>query len=57
MPSTATSTPEPTSTPVPSVTLRRGVNPVNKLEAPNDKHLIVTFHYYLPFQFTHQGAE
>lgn len=22
-----------------------------------DEHLIVTFHYYAPFQFTHQGAE
>jgi endoglucanase len=22
-----------------------------------DRHIIVTFHYYLPFQFTHQGAE
>jgi endoglucanase len=27
------------------------------LELPADEHLIVTFHYYLPFQFTHQGAE
>jgi endoglucanase len=26
-------------------------------EFPDDRHLIVTFHYYLPFQFTHQGAE
>lgn len=24
---------------------------------PEDRHLIVTFHYYSPFQFTHQGAE
>jgi endoglucanase len=23
----------------------------------DDKHIIVTFHYYQPFQFTHQGAE
>ncbi|MFZ6026901.1 MAG: glycoside hydrolase family 5 protein [Chloroflexota bacterium] len=23
----------------------------------DDRNLIVTFHYYLPFQFTHQGAE
>ena len=23
----------------------------------DDQHLIVTFHYYEPFQFTHQGAE
>lgn len=28
-----------------------------ELEIPKDRHLIVTFHYYLPFQFTHQGAE
>ncbi|MDW8226377.1 MAG: glycoside hydrolase family 5 protein [Anaerolineales bacterium] len=27
------------------------------LELPNDRHLIATFHYYLPFPFTHQGAE
>jgi endoglucanase len=24
---------------------------------PEDRNIIVTFHYYLPFQFTHQGAE
>ena len=29
-----------------------------KLELPEkDRRLIVTFHYYDPFQFTHQGAE
>lgn len=29
-----------------------------ELELPeDDRHLIATFHYYLPFQFTHQGAE
>lgn len=27
------------------------------LELPDDQHLIATIHYYLPFQFTHQGAE
>jgi endoglucanase len=27
------------------------------LDVPNDPHIIVTFHYYLPFPFTHQGAE
>ncbi len=27
------------------------------LRLPNDKNLIVTFHYYEPFQFTHQEAE
>ena len=30
---------------------------VTTLDVPNDEHVIVTFHYYLPFQFTHQGAE
>ncbi|MBK8023256.1 MAG: glycoside hydrolase family 5 protein [Chloroflexi bacterium] len=27
------------------------------LELPDDDHLMATFHYYLPFNFTHQGAE
>ena len=31
--------------------------PDDKPSGPVDEHLIVTFHYYLPFQFTHQGAE
>lgn len=30
---------------------------VSTLDVPNDENLIVTFHYYLPFEFTHQGAE
>jgi endoglucanase len=30
---------------------------LSTLDVPEDEHLIVTFHYYLPFQFTHQGAE
>jgi len=30
---------------------------LSTLDVPNDEHLMVTFHYYLPFQFTHQGAE
>lgn len=31
---------------------------LNELKLPeDDRHIIVTFHYYLPFQFTHQGAE
>jgi endoglucanase len=29
---------------------------LSTLELPEDDHLIVTFHYYLPFEFTHQGA-
>jgi endoglucanase len=33
-------------------------NNLPSLKLPDeDRHLIVTFHYYLPFQFTHQGAE
>jgi len=30
---------------------------ISTLDIPDDEHLIITFHYYLPFQFTHQGAE
>lgn len=30
---------------------------VGTLHLPNDPNLIVTFHDYDPFQFTHQGAE
>ena len=30
---------------------------LSTLVVPDDEHLIVTFHYYLPFNFTHQGAE
>ncbi|WP_435009577.1 glycoside hydrolase family 5 protein [Tundrisphaera lichenicola] len=34
------------------------VEHLRSLEFPeNDRRLIATFHYYLPFQFTHQGAE
>lgn len=33
------------------------VRALNKLELPeNDRNLILTIHYYEPFQFTHQGA-
>lgn len=38
-------------------TLWNAYNMVSSLDTPNDQRLIVTFHYYLPFQFTHQGAE
>lgn len=35
-----------------------GIGSLNELVIPaSDKHLIVTVHYYNPFQFTHQGAE
>jgi endoglucanase len=30
---------------------------LRELEIPDDPNIIVTFHYYNPFQFTHQGAE
>jgi aryl-phospho-beta-D-glucosidase BglC (GH1 family) len=34
-----------------------GIGELQRLELPADDHnLIVTVHYYLPFQFTHQGA-
>ena len=34
-----------------------GINDLATLELPeDDRHLIVTVHYYNPFQFTHQGA-
>jgi len=29
---------------------------LDKLQLPKDDHLILTVHYYDPFQFTHQGA-
>jgi endoglucanase len=29
---------------------------LDKLELPDDPNLIVTIHYYSPFEFTHQGA-
>lgn len=30
---------------------------LSTLDVPDDSHLIATFHYYSPFEFTHQGAE
>lgn len=33
------------------------VGKMRELEIPNDKNLIVSIHYYNPFQFTHQGAD
>jgi endoglucanase len=32
------------------------VRKLNKLVLPNDQNLILTFHFYEPFHFTHQGA-
>ena len=34
-----------------------GINGLNVLELPDDENLILTVHYYNPFDFTHQGAE
>jgi endoglucanase len=33
------------------------VSALSNLTLPDDDHLIASFHYYNPFQFTHQGAE
>ena len=32
------------------------LNDLSLLKLPNDPNLLVTFHYYEPFHFTHQGA-
>lgn len=34
-----------------------GPSALKAMKRPDDPHLIATFHYYLPFAFTHQGAE
>jgi endoglucanase len=34
-----------------------GLNGVSALKIPKDENLILTIHYYEPFNFTHQGAE
>lgn len=34
-----------------------GVGGLSSLEIPDDPQLILTVHYYNPFQFTHQGAD
>jgi endoglucanase len=34
-----------------------GIGAMHRLQLPDDHRLIFTFHYYNPFQFTHQGAE
>jgi endoglucanase len=33
-----------------------GINSLATLKLPDDPHVIPTFHYYDPFDFTHQGA-
>lgn len=34
-----------------------GLGALQKLNIPSDQHLLLTIHYYNPFQFTHQGAD
>lgn len=34
-----------------------GLGAIPKLKLPVDKNIILSIHYYNPFQFTHQGAE
>ncbi|MDH5550746.1 MAG: glycoside hydrolase family 5 protein [Gemmatimonadota bacterium] len=34
-----------------------GIGAMQRLQLPDDDRLIFTFHYYSPFEFTHQGAE
>jgi endoglucanase len=34
-----------------------GVNSLKSLKLPDDPNIIPTFHYYDPFNFTHQGAD
>jgi endoglucanase len=33
-----------------------GINSLATIPLPDDRYLVVTFHYYDPFNFTHQGA-
>lgn len=33
------------------------IDNLNSLQLPQDENLICTVHYYVPFEFTHQGAE
>lgn len=34
-----------------------GLSALSKLVLPEDRNIILTVHYYQPFEFTHQGAE
>jgi endoglucanase len=48
----------PTRTLIVGPTDWNSIHSLSNLELPvADRHLIVTFHYYEPFHFTHQGAE
>ncbi len=37
-------------------TMWNSIDKLPTLKLPDDRHIIATFHYYSPFQFTHQGA-
>ena len=47
----------PTRTVLIGVAQYGGLSALPQLLIPDDEHLILTIHYYEPFQFTHQGAE
>lgn len=46
----------PTRTVLMGTALYGGLSGVPYLEIPNDPYVILSVHYYNPFQFTHQGA-
>jgi len=47
----------PTRTVIMGPTNWNGIDALTKFVIPDDPYLIVTVHYYSPFQFTHQGAD
>lgn len=49
-------TTNPSRTVLLGTALYGGLSGVPYLEVPDDPHLILSVHYYNPFQFTHQGA-
>ena len=46
----------PTRTIVVGPVRYNNIEALESLQVPDDDHLVVTFHYYNPFRFTHQGA-
>lgn len=47
----------PTRTVLMGVADYGGLGGISKLKLPNDEYIILSPHYYNPFNFTHQGAE
>jgi endoglucanase len=47
---------DPTRTVIVGPVQWNSISKLNDLVLPDDPHLLVTFHYYDPFHFTHQGA-